>query len=161
MMSSKVVYTSLSLSSVHILQGMAFIFWLVGLALAFQMAAAPVTSATSHVTHQGWAFALGAVAMATPVVAWLYSRRIVAQLAVSNDGRMVFIKSASLLGGSEDQWPVRELQLSSMAAGDTNGEETFGLPRITLTSQAKKQRRRYILELRNEEQLARIHVAFR
>ena len=152
-MDTKIIYTSRNLSAVHLLQGMAGVFMIAGTALAFKLVAAPVTSVTSHATHQSWAIALGAMAIITPVLAWLYGRRVVASIAVSQNGQFALIKSASIVGPHAKRWPLSAMKVSSAQTGDTQGEADFGLPRVTLTLDDGNECRKYTLSLKSKEQV--------
>ena len=158
-MNNKIIYKSHNLSVVRLLQGMAVLFLVVGMVLAFKLAAAPVTSVTSHTTHQGWAVALGVIAAFTPVLAWLYGRRVGASIAISQDGQFVHIKSASIVEQQAKQWPTTAVVASSLKKGDAKGETEFGLPRITLTLDSGNQRRNYTLSFKSREQLDVLRAA--
>ena len=140
----KTVFRASGLSPLHMLQMVAFAFFVAGLGLAWHLAQAPSQALTAPSTKIGWAAFLAAVATAGPVGALLYGRRLAARVEVSDDGKQVRVRDANIVGARWHTVNRSDLVIGEQLAGDVAGEQALAPPRLEI---AVKGGRNFIVPL--------------
>lgn len=126
----KVIFEASGMSPVHMMQVVALAFCIAGFGLAFFLATGPTQALVSFMSQTAWAAALGALALASPVAAWAYGRRIASRVSLSLDGKTVRVQDANLLAASHRDINLDDIAIAEFTEGDRRGEESVSPPRL-------------------------------
>ena len=128
--SEKLLYDAAAMSPVRILQVLAVTFGLAACGLTYWLLRAPPGAAPTSLAPTLIACVMAAAAIASPVAALVYGRRIATRIFLLPDNATLRVFHTSLVGETQREIGLRDVSVLHADGGDAAGEEKFSPQRI-------------------------------
>ncbi len=126
------VYSTTGTSAIRMVQFVTVAFGTAGVFFAGLLLQAPVEQNISHTSKVSWAVVLGLVALGLPLVGYLYVRKLVLKMWLSDDKKVLRLEQPAFFGTTVRELPRASLRVAHFTDGDSAGEKALAPKRFDI-----------------------------
>lgn len=131
----KLLYDAAAMSPVRMLQAVAVSFGLAACGLTYWLLQAPAGVSPSSLAAPVLAGCMATAAIACPIAALAYGRRIATRIFLLPDNATLRVVHTTLVGESDREVSLRDVSVLHTSGGDAAGEQQFSPQRLEVDVQ--------------------------